>query len=86
VGRDSESNPVSCERGECLEAVGEASQLSWGLIRLWSEDFLIGNPASAQLMQRLQRGAAVPSVGDGGDSLTPSIPDSLLSRRKKICG
>jgi hypothetical protein len=86
VWRYAESNPVSGEWGECFKAAGKASQLSWGLIRMWSEDFLVGNSASTQLMQRLQRGAAVPSVSDGGDSLTPSIPDSLLSRRKKICG
>jgi hypothetical protein len=84
--RDAESNPVSRERGECFETSDETSELHWGLIRMWSEDFQIGNPASTQLMQRLQRGATVTSVGDGGDSLTPSIPDSLNSRRKKICG
>ncbi len=74
VWRDAESNPVSRERGECFEAAGKASQLSWGLFRVWSEDFLVGNPASTQLMQCLHRGAAVPGVGDGGNSLTPSIP------------
>jgi len=86
MGRDAQSNPVSGEWGEYFDAVGETSQLSWGLIWMWSEDFLVGNPAATQLMQRLQRGAAVPSVGDGGDSLTPTIPDSLGGRRKKICG
>ncbi len=85
VGRDAESNPVSGERRECFEAACEASELRWGLLRMWSEDFLVGNPASTQLMQSQQRRAAVPSVGDGGESLTPSLPDPLLSRRKKIC-
>jgi hypothetical protein len=48
--RDAESNPVSRERRKCFEAVGEARELRWGLIRMWSEDFLIRNPASSQLM------------------------------------
>jgi hypothetical protein len=86
VGRNAESNPASRERRECVETSDEAGSLRRCLIGMWSEDLLIGDPVSAQLMKGMQGGAAVAGVGDGRDSLPPSIANSLLCRSEKIGG
>ncbi len=84
--RDAESNPVPRERCESVESGDETRELSGSLIRMRPEYFLVGDPASAQLVKRLHCGTAITGVGDGGDSLTPAIPDALLRRSKKIGG
>jgi hypothetical protein len=76
---------LSPERRENFEPGEETRELSGSLIRMRPEYFLVGDPASSQLVKRLHCGAAITGVGEGGDSMTPAIPDALPRRSEKIC-